>query len=122
MVRALHEAPDDIATYLDPSTGDDKQHEGLNDEKFRALREGLVWKLADSSVRCTCDMPSCAPIRRVVLAVISERCALFFPGNPRNVLWYSHYVVVRHLMGESFLLVMHFIASNTLSSRNVWVI
>ena len=57
LIRALHEAPEDLAAWLDPAeSGDGKTiQEGMKDERFKSLREGLVRTLAERSVRrCPC--------------------------------------------------------------------
>ena len=52
LIRALHEAPEDMAVWLDPAeSGDGKAiQEGMKDERFKSLREGLVRTLAERSV------------------------------------------------------------------------
>lgn len=50
LLRALHEAPEDMAAWLDPTTVEGKGQEGMKDERFKPLREGLVRVLAESSV------------------------------------------------------------------------
>lgn len=52
LIRALHEAPEDMAAWLDPAaSGDGKTiQEGMKDERFKSLREGLVRTLAERSV------------------------------------------------------------------------
>lgn len=50
LLRALHEAPEDMAAWLDPTKGEGKGQEGMKDERFKPLREGLVRVLAESSV------------------------------------------------------------------------
>ncbi|CAM9150774.1 unnamed protein product [Ectocarpus sp. 4 AP-2014] len=50
LLRALHEAPEDVADWLDPATcGEGKIQEGMKDDRFKSLREGLVRTLAESS-------------------------------------------------------------------------
>ncbi|CBN77602.1 hypothetical protein Esi_0004_0241 [Ectocarpus siliculosus] len=50
LLRALHEAPEDVADWLDPTTcGEGKIQERIKDERFKSLREGLVRTLAESS-------------------------------------------------------------------------
>eukprot|EP00752_Nemacystus_decipiens_P010771 g9583.t2 len=51
LIRALHEAPEDMAAWLDPAeSGHIKAiQEGMKDERFKSLREGLVRTLAERS-------------------------------------------------------------------------
>lgn len=52
LIRALHEAPQDMAAWLDPTESGDgtKIRDGMKDERFKSLREGLVRTLAERSV------------------------------------------------------------------------
>lgn len=50
LLRALHEAPEDMAVFLDPTIIEGNGQEGMKDERFKPLREGLVRVLAESSV------------------------------------------------------------------------
>lgn len=52
LIRALHEAPEDMAAWLDPAASGDVKtiQEGMKDERFKALREGLVRTIAERSV------------------------------------------------------------------------
>lgn len=52
LIRALHEAPEDMAAWLDPATSGDGRtiQEGMKDERFKSLREDLVSTLAEQSV------------------------------------------------------------------------
>lgn len=51
LLCALHEAPEDVADWLDPATcGEGKIQEGMKDDRFKSLREGLVRTLAETSV------------------------------------------------------------------------
>ncbi len=53
LLRALHEAPEDMADWLDPAASREGQkiQEAIKDERFKSLREGLVRTLAERSVR-----------------------------------------------------------------------
>lgn len=53
LLRALHEAPEDMAYWLDPAVSREGQkiQEAMKDERFKSLREGLVRTLAERSVR-----------------------------------------------------------------------
>lgn len=51
MLRALHGAPEDMASWLDPARVDDDGLESTHDDKFKTLREELVKHLAERSVR-----------------------------------------------------------------------
>lgn len=51
LLRALHEAPEGMAAWLDPATiGEGNIQEGMKHDRFKSLREGLVRTLAESSV------------------------------------------------------------------------
>ena len=52
LLRALHEAPEDVAAWLDPaaSTHGQKIQEAMKDERYKSLRDGLVRTLAERSV------------------------------------------------------------------------
>lgn len=51
LIRALHEAPEDMAAWLDPASGDGKSiQEAMKDTRFKSLREGLVRIIAERSV------------------------------------------------------------------------
>lgn len=54
LLRALHEAPNDIAAWLDPAVAEGKAQENMKHEKFKSLRETLVSTLAKRSVSCPC--------------------------------------------------------------------
>ncbi|CAN0153144.1 unnamed protein product, partial [Pylaiella littoralis] len=50
LLRALHEAPQGMAAWLDPAAiGEGGIQDGMKDERFKSLREELVRTLAESS-------------------------------------------------------------------------
>lgn len=50
LLRALHGAPEDMASWLDPARVEDNGLESAKDDKFKSLREELVTALAERSV------------------------------------------------------------------------
>lgn len=46
-----------MAAWLDPAAVEGKGQEGMKDERFKRLREGLVRTLAESSVSCSFHGP-----------------------------------------------------------------
>ncbi|CAM9123769.1 unnamed protein product, partial [Hapterophycus canaliculatus] len=49
LLRALHEAPTDMATWLDPACEEGRVQDAMKDDRFKSLREGLVKTLAERS-------------------------------------------------------------------------
>lgn len=69
MLRALHGAPEDMASWLDPARVEDNGLESAKDDKFKSLREELVTTLAERSVSC-------------IIRSSARRCSGFCEGQP----------------------------------------